>query len=133
MEIVKALAASYGFKFLFYWQPTIFEKNELSDYEKGVYGGQDERDIQDFYKKTYSIMRKTESLLNEHTFHDISTVFLNVRESVYVDWFHMSERGNNRIAHVMAEDLAPLLESYKDTGKQDTAPDPDFATLHPRR
>jgi hypothetical protein len=26
MAIVKALAASYGFKFLFYWQPTMFEK-----------------------------------------------------------------------------------------------------------
>jgi len=133
MEIVKALATSYRFKFLFYWQPTIFEKNELSDYEKGVYGGQDEQDMHDFYKKTYRIMRRTESLLDDNTFHDISTIFLDVRESVYIDWFHTSEHGNNRIAQAMAEDLVPLLASYRDAVKQDTAPDVDFATLHLHR
>src|SRR2546426_8841396 len=110
MVVVKALSAFYGFKCLFYWQPTIFEKNELSDYEQRVYGGQDDQDIKNFYKKVYSVMRKIESLRDDNTFHDVSTIFSDVRESVYTDWFHLTERGNNRIAQTMAEEILLLLK-----------------------
>jgi lysophospholipase L1-like esterase len=133
VAIVKSLAASYGFKPLFYWQPTIFEKNKLSDYEKNVYGGQDEQDIQAFYKATYGIMRKNERLLNDNTFHDVSTIFLDVRESIFVDWFHLRERGNDRIAQAMVGDIVPLLESHGDAVEPDAASAVDFATLHLHR
>jgi hypothetical protein len=86
-------------------------KKERSDYEKSVHGGQNEQDIKNFYKKTYSIMRKTASLHGDNAFHDISTIFADVRDSVYVDWFHLSERGNDRIAQTMAQDILPLIES----------------------
>ena len=111
MAVVRALSASYRFKCLFYWQPTIFEKNELSDYEQRVYGGQDEQDIKNFYKKVYSIMRKNESLRDDNTFHDVSTIFSDVQGSVYTDWFHLTERGNNKIAQTMVEDILPLLRT----------------------
>ncbi len=113
MAVVKALANSYGFKFLFYWQPTIFEKNGLSKYEQSVYAGQDEQDIKNFYKKTYSIMRKTDSLHGDTTFHDVSTIFSDVQESIYNDWFHVNERGNDRITQTMVEGILPLIDSYR--------------------
>jgi lysophospholipase L1-like esterase len=113
MAIIKALAKSYGFRCVFYWQPTIFEKKDLSDYEKHVYGGQEEQDITNFYKKVYDVMRKTGSLRDDNTFHDISNIFADFQEPVYVDWFHLTERGKNRIAQAMAEDLFPILKSRR--------------------
>lgn len=117
MAIVKALANAYGFKFLFYWQPTIFEKKELSNYERSVYAGEDEQDIKNFYKKTHSVMRKTESLHSDATFHDISTIFSNVQESIYSDWFHVGEHGNDRITQTMVEGILPLIESLRAAAK----------------
>jgi hypothetical protein len=109
MAVVKALAPAFKFKCLFYWQPTIFEKNELSNHERRVYDGQRDQDVKDFYKKVYSVMRKTENARHDNTFHDVSSIFSDVQESVYTDWFHLTERGNNRIAQTMAKDLLHLL------------------------
>jgi lysophospholipase L1-like esterase len=115
--IIKALASSYGFKSLFYWQPTIFEKMELTEHEQYVYGGEDEQDIKSFYKKTYDVMRKTASLYNDTAFHDVSTIFADVRETIYVDWFHLNEDGNDRIAQTMLEGILPLITSYRATAR----------------
>jgi lysophospholipase L1-like esterase len=106
MAVVKGLAQSFKFRCLFYWQPTIFQKNELSDHERHVYDARRDQDIKDFYTKVYSAMRNAH---HDNTFHDISGIFSDVREPVYTDWFHLTERGNDRIAQTMANDLLHLL------------------------
>ena len=58
VENAKALAAHFGFKVLFYWQPTLFEKLHLTAYEqteKRVH-----RKFQSFFEETYRTMRETQ-------------------------------------------------------------------------
>ncbi len=108
IELVKALAASYNFKYKFYWQPTMFHKNKLSEYEKAEYDSQ--KHLENVYKETYRIVReKTAALRDDKSFHDLSDIFLNEEEPVYIDWMHLSERGNDAVARTMAEDISPLV------------------------
>lgn len=111
VKLVKALSESYGFKCLFYWQPVVYQKQHLTDYER--YAIQLEYNfpgMKEFYEDTYSCMHKrAESLEKDVAFHDISSIFNEVREPLYIDYCHVSENGNSRIAQRMAEDFARLV------------------------
>lgn len=107
--LVKALAASYKFKFQFYWQPTIFGKNKLSEYEQSEYDSQ--KHLERVYMETYRMVHdKSTSVRTDKSFHNLSDIFLHEEEPVYIDWMHLSERGNAVIAMAMAEETASLLE-----------------------
>ena len=104
LELVKTMAASYKFTYLFYWQPTIFGKARLSHYEKTEYAREE------YLEKFFDVTRKvlSEKTLHgryEGRFHDFSAIFSGVEEPVYVDWLHLSERGNATIARAMAEHI----------------------------
>jgi len=110
LELVKSLAVSYKFKYIFYWQPTIFGKNKLSDYEKAEYAR--EQHLEKFFKETHNILReKTTHPRYEKTFYDLSAIFSHVEEPVYIDWIHLSERGNATIAQAMVEQILYLIPS----------------------
>jgi len=120
LALVKALAVSYKFKYRFYWQPTIFLKNKLSDYEKAEYDRQQE--LEKFYEETYRLVReKTTPPREDKSFHDLSAIFLHEEEPIYIDWIHLSERGNAVIAQAMAEEISHLIQSGEDAAKQRTA------------
>lgn len=117
IELVEALALSYKFKCRFYWQPTMFGKNKLSEYEKAEYDSQ--KHLEKFYDETYRIVReKTTSLRDDKSFHDLSAIFSDEEEPIYIDWMHLSERGNAVIAQVMAEEISHLIQSGEDAAKQ---------------
>lgn len=119
MKIVQALSRTYNFEFICYWQPVIFTKQYLSDYEKRSmeldfnYPG-----MKEFYLDTYSLMQQRgEVQKNETSFHNISSIFQDVHEPVYVDFNHMGEKGNSVIARRMVDDFLYL---HKPTGKPET-------------
>jgi lysophospholipase L1-like esterase len=113
LELVEALAASYHFKVRFYWQPTIFGKTKLSEYEKAEYDRQ--RPLEGFFKKTQTILSEEISRSRDaKAFQDLSAIFSHLDEPVYIDSLHISERGNAIVAKAMAEQLLPLVQSGRD-------------------
>jgi lysophospholipase L1-like esterase len=111
IRLINALSESYGFKCLFYWQPVVYQKQHLTDYER--YAIQLEYNfpgMKEFYEESYaSLNKRAESLGKEVAFHDISSIFNEVREPLYIDYCHVSENGNGQIAKKMAEDFARLV------------------------
>ena len=83
VKMVQALSESYGFKCLFYWQPVIYLKQHLTEYERKAleldfnYPG-----MKEFYLDTYAVLQqRATSLRNDIAFHDISSIFSDVQEA----------------------------------------------------
>ncbi len=111
IKLAQTLSQSYGFTCLFYWQPVIYTKQRLTEYERQSlnldvhYPGMEE-----FYLDTYAVLRGNSARLNEAiAFYDISSIFSDIREPIFVDFNHMGEKGNGFIARRMAEDLTRRL------------------------
>ena len=113
IRLVRALSESYGFKCIFYWQPVIYLKQHLTEYERKSleldvsYPG-----LKEFYVDTYAFVQKgAASLKSDIAFYDISSIFTDLHEPIYVDFNHMGDKGNSRIAGRMVEDFARLIRS----------------------
>jgi len=111
IKLVQTLSQSYGFASLFYWQPVIYTKRHLTEYERQSleldvnYPG-----LKEFYLDTYDILRRRSAGLNNNiAFNDISSIFSDIREPIFVDFNHTGEKGNRLIAKRMAQDFARLL------------------------
>jgi hypothetical protein len=132
VELVMALGAHYGFKGIFYWQPTIFQKEHLTAYERSE--RQKQQDLEPFFQNTYDVMRQSSlAQKSEFPFRDLSMVFVDVREPLYIDWMHLGEVGNAMMAQRMVKDVLSIIGAGKSAAEQGAAPDGDSATLHRRR
>jgi lysophospholipase L1-like esterase len=112
IKLVQTLSQSYGFTPLFYWQPVIYTKQHLTEYERQSleldvnYPG-----MKEFYLDTYGALRKSSAGLDKSvTFHDISSIFGDVHEPIFVDFNHMGGKGNSFIARRMADDFVRCLK-----------------------
>jgi len=110
IRLVQALSQYYGFTCHFYWQPVIYLKQHLTDYERKSleldfnYPG-----MKEFYLETYAyLQQRAAGMKNNNAFHDISSIFNDVPDPIFVDFNHMGERGNSLIAKRMVEDFAHL-------------------------
>jgi lysophospholipase L1-like esterase len=110
MKTVMTLAEAHGFKALFYWQPTVFNRRHPTAYERRV---QEEiRDVQPYCRRVGELIRRETFVTAHHEyFEDISGLFEEVRAPVFVDWCHVSEWGNEQIARRMAADVVRLFLS----------------------
>lgn len=114
LKAVDALGRAFGFTTLFYWQPVIYFKPHLSDFERKFTG---EEPMQTVYQKTYALARSEAGRLQPYRFHDISAIFAESTAPLYVDYCHVNETGNGLIARRMAQDVAPLLSQLPDRRK----------------
>jgi lysophospholipase L1-like esterase len=102
MELLQVLSEHYHFKTLAYWQPTIFQKPHLTKYERAQ---RDQKEaMAGFFRETYATLRQT-PLPRKTAVQDVSQLFSDVREPLYVDWVHLGESGNAMIAKRMAKDI----------------------------
>jgi lysophospholipase L1-like esterase len=112
IEVVKALSDQYRFKYLFYWQPTIFHKVHLTEYERVQ--REEMQSIDQFVHRTHEVIRESRlAERREYFFHDLSLVFADVRKPVYLDWCHFGESGNQIIAQRIANDVLGLITTEK--------------------
>jgi lysophospholipase L1-like esterase len=108
VRMAEALGQAYGFKTLFYWQPTIFNKKHLTAYEEKQRQGVES--LEPFCQAAYDLARQARPAVgNDRSFHDLSGAFAEVDRPVFIDWCHLSEWGNAVIAERMATDVAKLL------------------------
>jgi lysophospholipase L1-like esterase len=126
IKLVQTLSRSYGFTSLFYWQPVIYTKQHLTEYERQsleldvYYPG-----MKEFYLDTYAALRKSSAGLDESgAFHDISSIFNDVHEPIFVDFNHMGGKGNSFIARRMAEDFVGCLRAPIKSPVRGKAPEP---------
>lgn len=101
---VNQIAREFRFKALFYWQPTVFTKDYKSSYEKVQELARFK--VGDEFLRINKIIGK----ISHSNFTDLSNIFKDYNEPLYVDEFHLGEKGNELIARRMVQDIVKLLE-----------------------
>ena len=104
LESVMALGEHHRFRTFFYWPPTVFEKTTLSDYEKSARAVKEA--VQPFFQMTNSVIREQIRETGDRLpIRDISRIFSDIKNTLFIDWCHVIEEGNDRIADRMAGDI----------------------------
>ncbi len=108
VKIVDAVADAHRFRYFFYWQPTIFEKHALTEYEQLAH--ERGRVPKDFYDQVYGMMdNENRHLEKEYAFRNLGAVFAETQEPVYIDWSHLGDKGNAVIVGEILKDVLPLI------------------------
>lgn len=101
--LLEGLSQVYGFDYQLFWQPVLFMESHLSEEEATAVRFKD-TSLGYLYDRVYSEIR-TRDIAN---FHDISDALAARQDSVYIDFCHISEEGNQRVAQRIGD---VLLES----------------------
>jgi hypothetical protein len=103
VSLVNKIATSYGFKVFFIWQPTIFDKPHLTEYELKLL------DIVNFCNPLYNSINKiiqTQNILGSEVT-NLSNLFDENKEPIFVDPWHYNEHANT----IIAKKINNLIES----------------------
>ncbi len=104
--LLKALAQRYGFRAVFFWQPTVFAKKRLSPREQ-QWIGQSRNDwearVGPFFDKAYGAFRERLRTSGVEHVYDLSDVFDEARGTIFTDEWHVTETGNEQLAEMMTE------------------------------
>ncbi len=101
MKLVENLS-NHRFISLFFWQPTIFNKNHLTSYE---HQEAEKAKCRQFVKMTYDVMEHKQAQLVKYNFFNISDIFMHDPDGLFVDWCHIREKGNKIIAARIGHDI----------------------------
>lgn len=93
-SVLDKLAASYGFKYLVFWQPVSFLEDNLLDEERMVDLRLEDSVLDNFFNKVYMEISSN----GDPAFHDISDVLRDRGEPVYIDFAHITEEGNRLVS-----------------------------------
>jgi hypothetical protein len=119
LDAVQALGEHYRFATLFYWQPTIHDKVQLTPYEQR---NRDElaSSMKPFFDATYDVLRKR-SLNGNGWPRDITKIFRETASPIFVDNYHLGEAGNEMVARSMLGDVMAEL-ARRQSGPPPKAP-----------
>lgn len=109
VKISKSLENEYGFKVFNFMQPNIYSKKKLSEAEQQYF--KEQQYYENLYKLSYEAVRKDSLMINDTTFVDISDAFDNTDKTIYLDFCHTGEYGNQLVADKMFEYIKPALTS----------------------
>lgn len=121
IELIRAVCMAYNIDAYFFWQPVLtYPSKPLSEFESAILNNPALIDFGNFDPKTgeygkkmlnttYEMLEKTD--LRGLNFYNLSTVFQDVPETVYIDFVHLSDKGNMIVANKMSE----IIEMAKDT------------------
>ena len=111
ISIVEGLAQRFGFRAVFFWQPTVFTKKQLSPWERQVYQESERRlGAASFYGEVYEAFKERMKTSPADNVHDLSGIFDDVRDTIFSDEFHVSEAGNQKIAESIAGTLQKVTK-----------------------
>ncbi len=111
VRLVNALAREFGFRAVFFWQPTIYSKNYLSDSEEGWRVPSSERIVRrvpifaDEHRIFNEAFRQKMKAGKFDNVYDLSRLFADDARTIFIDRFHVSEPGNDRIADAVVQAL----------------------------
>ncbi len=108
VSIVDAMARQFGFRDIFFWQPTVFSKRHLSQREQQWYE-HPRRNFPHgsgpFFLKAYDAFRETMRASKIENVYDLSGVFDDVSGTVFIDEWHITETANEKIAEHIVQTL----------------------------
>jgi lysophospholipase L1-like esterase len=104
VSMVEALARGYGFRPFFFWQPVIFTKAELAAVEREE--AQRYAWTEPAFRAVYEQIRTSPKLNADTSFHDLSGIFGDQQQLVFIDYCHTTETANAQIAEQMDAALA---------------------------
>jgi lysophospholipase L1-like esterase len=115
LRLVRLLARGYGFQPLFFWQPVIttkkFKTNDewrwVDDYTR------DPGHRLLLYDAIVGERRCDSELFNDADAVDLSALFDDWKEPVYIDLYHLSEAGNAAVAEAMLPILVASLSKLQ--------------------
>lgn len=108
VRVVRVLGQAYGFEALFYWQPTVFGRERPTPFEQKVQQGIVA--LQPYCETMYKLVQQDDFCrAHDGLFHDMTGIFSQVQQPIFIDWCHISEWGNEQIAEKMAADTIRLL------------------------
>jgi lysophospholipase L1-like esterase len=103
LRLVRSLAKEYGFQPLFFWQPVITTKKHVTpDEQRWIkdYTRDPERRLS-LYQAIIDERRCCPELVNARDAIDLSRLFDDWTDPVYIDLYHLAEAGNTAIAEAM--------------------------------
>jgi len=115
-RIVEALGRSFGFKCLFFWQPTVYTKANPTRYEAAQGWLPGDKEFLD------RIHQRIAAIAEEEQIHDLSGVFANSTQPYFIDEVHLTEQGNRIVAEGMLPYvLAAVKEKAEETSHSEPA------------
>ena len=123
-RIIEMLGKEFGFRTLFYWQPTAFFKNPLTPFERSFLG---DPQREKFILAAYGRMA---AAAPAHGIRDLSGIFKNHPETCFTDAWHPTESANQLIADDLSGDVAAMLAQIE--RERGSAPARSGATAPPR-
>jgi lysophospholipase L1-like esterase len=103
LRLMRLLGSEYGFQSIFFWQPVITTKHHKSPDEQrweNDYTSAPEKRRQ-LYRAIIAEQRLCPELADAPDAIDLSALFDDWREPVYIDLYHLSEAGNAAVAEAM--------------------------------
>ena len=101
--MIDNLAHAYHFRTQFYWQPVIFTKQHLTSYEKGEWEKQSL--LASFYQNVYGQAQVRSTWPVRY----LGDLFGDDPNPYFIDFCHLTESGNERIARAMVDDVSATL------------------------
>jgi lysophospholipase L1-like esterase len=105
VQLERMLAEHFKSRALFYWQPTVFSKNQLAPFERRLLPGDPTR--AEFFRGVYKLVA---TAAPHNGVVDISGILNNRHQLDFIDPFHLNEAANEIVANRMASDMIPMLD-----------------------
>ena len=115
VRLARVLAREYGFRPLFFWQPVITtkkfttpdEQRWLDDYTD------DPEHRRLLYEAILGQHRCRPELVDAPDVFDLSALFDDWADPVYIDLYHLSEAGNTAVAEAMLPAVAGAASAFR--------------------
>ncbi len=108
VTLVANLGKSFGFRPMFFWQPTIFDKANPTTFEREE--AQRFAWAVEMFRQVHAKIGSSMRLKADAAFRDLSEVFADSEELVFIDYCHTTELANARIASLIADGVIAKLE-----------------------
>lgn len=98
IDLVERLSQSYGFRYIFLWQPVLFTVKPKTEEEQEALAVRP-RGLEQLYIYTYELAEK----LNARNFYNLSHIFDGKTETFFIDYCHIGEKQNQIVADTISE------------------------------
>ncbi len=110
-RLIRAAGREFGVDVLFVWQPTLFSKSPLTEYETRVLADND-RDLPGFSKLYRDVNRRLREDMLAEAWDDVvllTDIFNDLGDDIFVDNVHIHELGNQQIADEIWRSIAERI------------------------
>lgn len=117
LRLVRLLAREYGFQPLFFWQPVITTKKDKTEDEQRWENDytRDPARRRLLYETIIAGRRRCPELARASDAIDLSSLFDDWSEPIYIDLYHLSETGNAAVAEAMLPTVANAVSALHRT------------------